>query len=210
MAALEGFTAEQVDPSFLAELPEQVRLELLREMQEVAARRERQQQQQRQQQQGGRLGSAAGNAAAASSSRQGDTALPPQPQHPQGPLFANGRDPGAVRATVTAMFAALAASTAAAEAGIDAAAGPAPPSLGRLPSATTSGPVWAAPLLEMCVAWLLSLDGRLDEQTKGLRLLVRVGARHAGELPELAALCEAACEAVQVHLEAKFGFRMQF
>ena len=69
-------------------------------------------------------------------------------------------------------------------------------------------PAWldghAGLLCEHMVQWLLCMDQRLDEVTKGLRMLQRVGSEH----PVLQPWCEQATQAIQGHVQAKYGFAL--
>lgn len=60
-------------------------------------------------------------------------------------------------------------------------------------------------LSELCAQWLVSLNDRLDELSRGLRLMVRLRERH----PALASWCVRVVEAVQSHVELKCGFRIE-
>ena len=57
--------------------------------------------------------------------------------------------------------------------------------------------------LDSCATWLISIDDRLDELSKGLGVLTRLGAKH-----DQSQACSDACERVQQHLLAKFGIRL--
>ena len=210
-------SGDQIDPDFLSELPEDIRAELLQDLRMAKRSRrppKRPAQEVQQQQQQQRVGVSHPKITLSGPSLF-KAVIPPSGEAvgarkttlPHGAtLFDNSHEPRAMRADIARWFIARQGH------GLQLQQYDVPDHAGSLPATvvdlsrdhllksndTTDG------FLGSCVVWLKSLDDRLDELSKGLGLLIRLGKRHhwAHEA------CEDAYKAVQLHLIAKFGFEL--
>ena len=222
-SVFDGLTASQVDPAFLSEIPEQLRAELLRDLTVAEAAR----QQQRQKAGGVRAAVLvnAGNGQRALDSEYKCIKEPHQtvanasPSF-EVPLFTNGHEPASVRKAFSIGLEALitCGDTCTSGAGERyTATGFAdetkPLAMPAFSQSTTLPPLpqEATVLIRSYMHWLLSLDDRLDELSRGLKLLEGIAQKaHEARDMSIATGCRSAFEEVQNNIESNFGFRLSW